>query len=96
MHRVIYEARPDIQAVVHAHPPHATAFAVAGLALDKAILSEVVLTLGCVPLADYWHAINARADRRHLLLTSNFTTLCSWPTTVRWLLPKRSKRLLTS
>jgi ribulose-5-phosphate 4-epimerase/fuculose-1-phosphate aldolase len=43
----------NIQAVVHAHPPHATAFAVAGLALDKAILSEVVLTLGCVPLADY-------------------------------------------
>jgi L-fuculose-phosphate aldolase len=51
MHRVIYGARPDIHAVVHAHPPHATAFAVAGLSLDKAILSEVVLTLGCVPLA---------------------------------------------
>ncbi|MFN0123471.1 MAG: class II aldolase/adducin family protein [Blastocatellia bacterium] len=53
MHRVIYEHRPDIHAVVHAHPPHATGFAVAGLALDKAILSEVVLTLGCVPLAAY-------------------------------------------
>jgi L-fuculose-phosphate aldolase len=53
MHRVIYQARPDIQAVVHAHPPHATGFAVAGLSLDKAILSEVVLTLGCVPLAAY-------------------------------------------
>jgi L-fuculose-phosphate aldolase len=50
---VIYEARPDINAVVHAHPPHATGFAVAGLSLDKAILSEVVLTLGCVPLAAY-------------------------------------------
>ena len=53
MHRVIYQARPDIHAVVHAHPPHATGFAVAGLSLDKAILSEVVLTLGCVPLAVY-------------------------------------------
>jgi L-fuculose-phosphate aldolase len=53
MHRVIYQARPDINAVVHAHPPHATGFAVAGLSLDKAILSEVVLTLGCVPLASY-------------------------------------------
>lgn len=53
MHRVIYEARPDIHAVVHAHPPHATGFAVAGLSLSKAILSEVVLTLGCVPLAAY-------------------------------------------
>jgi L-fuculose-phosphate aldolase len=39
--------------VVHGHPPHATGFAVAGLALDKAICSEVVLTLGCVPLAEY-------------------------------------------
>ncbi len=53
MHRVIYKARPDIHAVVHAHPPHATGFAVAGLSLSKAILSEVVLTLGCVPLAAY-------------------------------------------
>jgi L-fuculose-phosphate aldolase len=53
MHQVIYQARPDINSVVHAHPPHATAFAVAGLSLDKAILSEVVLTLGCVPLATY-------------------------------------------
>ena len=53
MHQLIYRARPDIHAVVHAHPPHATGFAVAGLALDKAILSEVVLTLGCVPLARY-------------------------------------------
>lgn len=53
MHRIIYEHRSDIHAVVHAHPPHATGFAVAGLSLDKAILSEVVLTLGCVPLAAY-------------------------------------------
>jgi L-fuculose-phosphate aldolase len=53
MHRVIYENRPDIHAVCHAHPPHATGFAVAGLSLSKAILSEVVLTLGCVPLAAY-------------------------------------------
>ncbi len=53
MHQVIYQARPDVNAVVHFHPPYATGFAVAGLSLDKAILSEVVLTLGCVPLADY-------------------------------------------
>lgn len=53
MHQLIYRRRPDIHAVVHAHPPHATGFAVAGFALDKAILSEVVLTLGCVPLAGY-------------------------------------------
>jgi L-fuculose-phosphate aldolase len=53
MHRSIYKARPEVNAVVHCHPPYATAFAVAGLSLDKAILSEVVLTLGCVPLASY-------------------------------------------
>ena len=53
MHRIIYEHRPDVHAVCHAHPPHATGFAVAGLSLSKAILSEVVLTLGCVPLAAY-------------------------------------------
>src|SRR5262249_36302337 len=45
MHRLIYKARPDVNAVVHAHPPYATGFAVAGLSLGKAILSEVVLTL---------------------------------------------------
>jgi L-fuculose-phosphate aldolase len=53
MHRTIYKHRPDIHAVVHCHPPYATGFAVAGLSLDKAILSEVVLTLGCVPLTNY-------------------------------------------
>src|SRR5882757_2138110 len=53
MHLLIYAERPDVMAVCHAHPPHGTAFAVAGLAIDQPILSEVILTLGCVPLADY-------------------------------------------
>ncbi len=53
MHLLIYKARPDINAVCHAHPPHGTAFAVAGLAIDQPILSEVILTLGCVPLTGY-------------------------------------------
>jgi L-fuculose-phosphate aldolase len=53
MHLLIYKMRPDIKAVCHAHPPHGTAFAVAGLAIDKPILSEVILTLGCVPLTEY-------------------------------------------
>ena len=53
MHLLIYRERPEIKAVCHAHPPHGTAFAVAGLAIDQPILSEVILTLGCVPLADY-------------------------------------------
>src|SRR6266536_5057283 len=53
MHLLIYRERGDVRAVCHAHPPHGTAFAVAGLAIDKPILSEVILTLGCVPLTDY-------------------------------------------
>lgn len=53
MHLLIYKMRPDIKAVCHAHPPYGTAFAVAGLAIDKPILSEVILTLGCVPLTVY-------------------------------------------
>lgn len=53
LHRAIYQARPDVGAVVHAHPPFATAYAVAGIALDRPILSEVVLALGDVPVAPY-------------------------------------------
>ncbi|HEU4434543.1 MAG TPA: class II aldolase/adducin family protein [Pyrinomonadaceae bacterium] len=53
MHLLIYRERPDVKAVCHAHPPHGTAFAVAGLPIDQPILSEVILTLGCVPLASY-------------------------------------------
>jgi L-fuculose-phosphate aldolase len=53
MHLLIYRERPDVHAVCHAHPPHGSAFAVAGLAIEQPILSEVILTLGCVPLAEY-------------------------------------------
>ncbi len=53
MHLLIYNMRPDVQAVVHAHPPTATGFAAAGIALDQPLVSEVVLTLGVVPLAAY-------------------------------------------
>ncbi|HEX7175837.1 MAG TPA: class II aldolase/adducin family protein [Pyrinomonadaceae bacterium] len=53
MHLLIYRERADVKSVCHAHPPHGSAFAVAGLAIDQPILSEVILTLGCVPLADY-------------------------------------------
>ena len=53
MHLAVYEHRPEIQAVVHAHPPTATGFAVAGIPLDRAVLAEVVTTLGSIPIADY-------------------------------------------
>lgn len=53
MHLAVYDARPDVKAVVHAHPPKSTGFAVAGVPLDRAVLAEVVVILGCVPLASY-------------------------------------------
>ncbi len=53
MHMTIYRMRPDVNAIVHAHPPTATAFAACGLALDQALISEVLLSLGPVPLAHY-------------------------------------------
>ena len=53
MHTTIYRMRPDVKAVVHAHPPVATGFAVAGRPLNLALLPEVIIGLGCIPLADY-------------------------------------------
>src|SRR6202163_1296597 len=53
MHLLIYRRRPDINAVCHAHPPIATAHAAAGLPLNKALLSEIVISLGYVPVAQY-------------------------------------------
>jgi len=53
MHLLIYRRRPDVNAVVHAHPPVATGYAAAGLPLNKALVSEIVLALGCIPVARY-------------------------------------------
>jgi L-fuculose-phosphate aldolase len=53
MHLMIYRTRPDIKAIVHAHPPTATGFAAAGIALTEPLVCEVVMGLGCIPLARY-------------------------------------------
>jgi L-fuculose-phosphate aldolase len=53
MHCTIYEMRPDVNSVLHAHPPVATGFATAGRPLDRALLPEVIIGLGYVPLAAY-------------------------------------------
>ena len=53
MHIFLYRERPDIRAVVHAHPPTATGFAVAGIPLAECILPEVVITLGSIPIVEY-------------------------------------------
>lgn len=53
MHLRVYQERPDVNAVVHAHPPIATAHAVCGLPLDSMIMPEVIIFLGEVPLTKY-------------------------------------------
>jgi L-fuculose-phosphate aldolase len=79
MHVAVYQVRPDVKAVVHAHPPLATGFAAAGVPFSPALLSEIVLTLGCVPLAEYAtpttselaETIKAYASRYDGLLLAN-------------------------
>ncbi len=53
MHMRVYQERPDIQSVVHAHPMYATGFAIAGIPLTQPIMPEAVISLGCVPIAEY-------------------------------------------
>jgi L-fuculose-phosphate aldolase len=53
MHLLYYHARPDVRAICHAHPSTATAFAAAGRSLEAAVLPEVVVDLGKIPLAPY-------------------------------------------
>ncbi len=53
MHLEVYRQRPDVKAVVHAHPPLATAFSIAGVSLARCVIPEVVVTLGGIPTAEY-------------------------------------------
>ena len=53
MHLLVYQRRPEVKACIHAHPPHVTAFAVAGIGLESDVLPEVVVSVGKIPLTDY-------------------------------------------
>ncbi len=53
MHLRVYKERSDVGAVVHAHPPYATTFAVSHIPLNKPLIAEAVVSLGCVPVAEY-------------------------------------------
>ncbi len=53
MHFDIYKHRPDVRAIVHAHPPTATGFAVAGIPLDQLAMPELIVSMGTIPLAPY-------------------------------------------
>jgi L-fuculose-phosphate aldolase len=53
MHMRVYEKREDVRSVVHAHPTFATSFAIAGIPLTAPIMPEAIISLGCVPIAEY-------------------------------------------
>ena len=53
MHLAVYQRRDDVQAVIHSHPPIATAFACSGKGLEEVLCQEAAMALGCVPLARY-------------------------------------------
>lgn len=53
LHLFVYRERPEVQAVVHAHPLHATGFAVAGISFEECVTPEIIVTLGSIPLASY-------------------------------------------
>lgn len=91
MHAAVYRRRPDVRAVVHAHPPVATGFAVAGIALDRPLIAEAVLSLGGVPVAPYGmpstpelaEAVAEAACRAHALLLANHGALTVGETLAR-------------
>lgn len=53
MHLAVYRARPDVNGVVHAHPPISTAFSLSQTPMNPGLLAEVVVALGSIPVADY-------------------------------------------
>jgi L-fuculose-phosphate aldolase len=53
MHLFIYQQRPDVNAVVHAHPTYATGFATARIPLNECLFPEVIVGMGAIPLAEY-------------------------------------------
>ena len=85
MHLLIYKLRPDVRGVVHAHPPTATGFAAAGLALDRPLICEVVIGLGSIPLAGYGTP-GTRSWLPHLNLSFQDMMPCSCQTTGWWLM----------
>ena len=83
MHLVAYRERPDVSAVVHAHPPLSTGFAVAGIPLDRAVLAEVVTTLGSIPIAEYGTPSTRELADDGRAVRARRTTGCCSPITAR-------------
>ena len=84
MHLRVYKENPKMNAVVHAHPPAATSYAIAGLPLNHAILTEAVMGIGEIPIAPYAMPLAPRRCPTPSPLMSPPTTAACWPTMVRW------------
>ncbi len=91
MHVLIYGARPDAGAVVHAHPPTATGFAVAGIGMTEPALAETVYALGEIPLAPYGmpgtpelsDALEPYVAEHDAMLMANHGVVCCGATLLR-------------
>ncbi|MEM7263075.1 MAG: class II aldolase/adducin family protein [Planctomycetota bacterium] len=83
MHLAVYQARPDVSAVLHAHPPITIAFSIAGESLEPCIIPEVVVGLGTIPTVDYTTpttpetaaAVGREIARRDALVLQNHGTV---------------------
>lgn len=53
IHIVVYEERPEMRAMVHAHPPHAVAMTIAGIDLQQPFIPEIIVTIGGIPTAPF-------------------------------------------
>ncbi len=53
IHLVVYEQRPEMRAVVHAHPPHAVAMTIAGIDMQAPFIPEIIVTIGGIPTAHF-------------------------------------------
>ena len=78
MHLAVYRHRDDVTAVIHSHPPIATAFACVGRGLDEMLCQEAVMTLGAVPLATY-ATTGTQQVAASLVPSSQTMTLSLWP-----------------
>jgi L-fuculose-phosphate aldolase len=88
LHLRILKRRPDVGAVVHAHPPTATGFAVAGEGFENFVLPEIILLFGRVPLVPYGTTgtpelgdqVEPYIDRHDGLLLANHGAVTVGPT----------------
>lgn len=84
MHAHIYKRRPDVGCVIHSHPPHATAFAVAGVELPTCVHPEAEVFLGPVPTAKYvtpgdkrlGESIDPYLDESNTIVLGNHGVVC--------------------